>query len=51
MTARPPFHVMLKPSGAQCNLDCTYCFYLPRQEALGQPEAPRMDERVLEARK
>lgn len=49
MTARPPFHVMLKPSGAQCNLDCTYCFYLPRQEALGQPEAPRMNERVLEA--
>ena len=49
MPARAPFHVMVKPSGAQCNLDCGYCFYLPKQHALGQPETPRMDARVLEA--
>lgn len=24
------FHVMAKPSGAICNLDCSYCFYLSK---------------------
>ncbi|WP_312359190.1 hypothetical protein, partial [Mixta calida] len=23
-------HVMAKPSGAVCNIDCTYCFYLEK---------------------
>ena len=22
------FHVLTKPTGAVCNLDCTYCFFL-----------------------
>ena len=22
------FHVMVKPTGAVCNLDCEYCFFL-----------------------
>ena len=22
------FHVMAKPSGSDCNLNCDYCFYL-----------------------
>lgn len=22
------FHVMAKPTGSACNLDCSYCFYL-----------------------
>jgi uncharacterized protein len=25
------FHVMLKPRGAICNLDCTYCYYLAKE--------------------
>ncbi len=25
-----PFHVMSKPIGPACNLDCTYCFYLEK---------------------
>lgn len=25
------FHVMSKPSGAICNLDCTYCFFLSKE--------------------
>ena len=25
------FHVMAKPSGAVCNLDCTYCFFLSKE--------------------
>jgi len=24
----PGFHVMAKPTGAACNLDCAYCFFL-----------------------
>lgn len=46
---REPFHVMVKASGAQCNLDCTYCFYLHKQDTLAQPDLPRMSEEVLEA--
>ncbi|GIT59570.1 MAG: hypothetical protein Ct9H300mP19_15180 [Dehalococcoidia bacterium] len=25
-------HVMAKPSGAICNIDCTYCFYLEKEK-------------------
>ncbi|STG51526.1 arylsulfatase [Escherichia coli] len=25
------FHVMAKPSGSDCNLNCDYCFYLEKQ--------------------
>jgi uncharacterized protein len=27
---RPGFHVMAKPTGPICNLDCRYCFYLEK---------------------
>ena len=27
-----PFHVMAKPTGAICNLDCEYCFFLSKEE-------------------
>ncbi|MCK7491607.1 MAG: hypothetical protein MZW92_07870 [Comamonadaceae bacterium] len=27
------FHVMAKPAGSACNLDCTYCFYLSKRDA------------------
>jgi uncharacterized protein len=27
-----PFHVMTKPTGAVCNLDCTYCFFLSKEQ-------------------
>lgn len=43
------FHTMIKPSGAQCNLDCTYCFYLHKEDLLQQTKAPRMSESLLEA--
>jgi len=25
------FHVMAKPTGATCNLDCDYCFFLSKE--------------------
>ncbi len=39
---------MLKPRGAVCNLDCAYCFYLPK-EALYPGGRFRMSEEVLES--
>jgi uncharacterized protein len=41
-------HVMVKPTGALCNLDCTYCYYLSKQELLGKPESWRISGEVLE---
>ncbi len=29
--APPAFHVMLKPRGAICNLDCEYCYFLSKE--------------------
>jgi uncharacterized protein len=42
------FHVLAKPTGAVCNLDCTYCFFLSKEE-LYPGGAFRMKEDVLEA--
>jgi len=29
--APPAYHVLAKPTGAVCNLDCTYCFFLSKE--------------------
>ncbi len=42
------FHVMVKPAGSACNLDCTYCFYLSKRELPGGPGAGHMSDEVLE---
>jgi len=42
------FHVLAKPSGPICNLDCTYCFFLSK-EALYPGDRFRMTDEVLEA--
>lgn len=43
----PPYYVLIKPTGADCNLDCKYCFYLSK-EALYPGSDFRMSESVLE---
>ena len=40
-------HVMTKPTGAICNLDCTYCFFLSK-EALYPGSKFRMEDDLLE---
>ena len=42
------FHVMVKPAGSACNLDCTYCFYLSKQQLEGGPGGGHMHDDVLE---
>lgn len=42
------FHVMAKPAGSACNLDCAYCFYLSKETLPGGPGPGRMDDDVLE---
>ena len=47
------FHVMSKPIGPICNLDCSYCFYLEKeemyvQEGRGRRPSWQMSDEVLE---
>ena len=42
------FHTMIKPTGALCNLDCPYCFYLHKTELLEHPRNSRMSDELLE---
>ena len=46
--APPAFHLLAKPTGAVCNLDCKYCFFLSK-EALYPGSSFRMSDEVLEA--
>ncbi len=43
----PAFHIMAKPRGAICNLDCEYCYFLSK-ERLYPDSAFRMPDDVLE---
>ncbi len=43
----PAFHVMLKPRGAICNLDCAYCYFLSK-ELLYPGSRFRMANELLE---
>jgi uncharacterized protein len=47
-TAPASFHVLAKPSGPICNLDCQYCFFLSK-EALYPGDRFRMSDDVLAA--
>ena len=44
-----PFHIMAKPIGPICNLDCTYCYYLEKENLYaGSGREFRMADDVLE---
>ena len=43
----PAFHLLAKPTGAQCNLDCDYCFFLSK-EMLYPDSRFRMSDEQLE---
>jgi uncharacterized protein len=42
-------HLMAKPIGPLCNLDCGYCFYLEKKSAFPPRQRFRMSDDVLEA--
>lgn len=42
-----PFHLMIKPTGAECNLSCEYCYYLEKS-SLYPGKKTRMDDATLE---
>ncbi|GAB6097767.1 anaerobic sulfatase maturase [Desulfatiferula olefinivorans] len=42
------FHVMIKPAGSACNLDCAYCFYQSKASLPDGPGAQRMTDETLE---
>ena len=44
----PAFHILAKPTGAICNLNCSYCFFLAK-EHLYPDSRFRMTDEVLES--
>ncbi|MHC4388967.1 MAG: anaerobic sulfatase maturase, partial [Planctomycetota bacterium] len=42
-----PFTLLIKPTGSDCNLDCSYCFYKHRATEIGEGRQ-RMSDEVLE---
>jgi len=42
-----PFTLLVKPSGSDCNIDCSYCFYKKRPVEIGRGRQ-RMTDEVLE---
>ena len=49
MAASREFQVMVKPTGAACNLDCTYCYYLKKKDLYARTESFRMTDELLES--
>ena len=45
--APPAFHLLAKPTGAICNLDCAYCFFLDK-EVFYPGSKFRMSDEMLE---
>ena len=46
--AHSPFHIMTKPIGPICNLDCKYCFYLEKEKLYPGTKNWQMSAEVLE---
>ncbi len=42
------YHAMVKPVGAICNIDCTYCYYLHKKELLGSDSKFQISDEILE---
>ncbi len=41
------FHVMVKPAGPSCNLNCTYCYYLEKNKLFKEENSFMMSEELL----
>jgi uncharacterized protein len=47
-TSANPFHIMTKPIGPICNLDCKYCFYLEKEKLYDGNHKWAMADDVIE---
>lgn len=47
-TKDKPFSLLIKPASADCNLRCSYCFYLEKSSLYPDSSRHRMSEEVLE---
>ena len=45
---KPLLSVLVKPAGPDCNMSCTYCFYLEKAALYPENKIHRMDEETLE---
>lgn len=43
-----PLHLMPKPAGSACNLNCTYCYYLEKRHLYPQRARQEMSDELLE---
>ena len=43
------YHAMVKPIGSICNLDCSYCYNLHKEDLLGSTSKFRISDEILEA--
>ncbi|MCP4186897.1 MAG: anaerobic sulfatase maturase [Gammaproteobacteria bacterium] len=48
-TARAPFHLLIKPIGAKCNLRCNYCYYLDKDKLYPDQHSFRMSDETLKS--
>src|SRR3954453_12449146 len=46
--AKQGFHMLAKPTGPICNLDCEYCFYTEKEALFSEKTNFRMSDEVLE---
>ena len=46
---KKPLHsILIKPAGPDCNMACSYCFYLEKEKLFTHSKIHRMSEDVLE---
>ncbi len=45
---RPLTLVLIKPSGPDCNLGCTYCFYLEKEALFHETKVHQMSPEIQE---
>lgn len=43
------FHILAKPAGPICNLDCKYCYYTEKEVFFNQGDSFRISDDVLES--
>ena len=48
MVSAKAFPAMTKPTGAICNLDCTYCHYLEKESLSAKSAMSALNEDILE---